>query len=352
MRVCLDSIIFALQRAGGISTYWAEFCRYLSQEPGMEVRFRMPRPCISIAAARALPAGTRVTTDRIPAALAQYLPFRAERGWIHHSSYYRRPLSPRAIGVVTVYDFTYERFGAGRERAMHSWLKAGAVRRANGVICISEHTRRDLLAHYPDVDPSRVVVIPLGVASERFFPVPPREINRGLADAVLFVGQRAGYKRFALAVEAVSRVPGLRLAIVGSDLAADEIALLDRHLERRWAMLGRTASDEGLRRAYSSCFALIYPSSYEGFGLPVLEAMACGCPVVTNRLSSIPEAGGEAALYSADQTPEAYAEQLSGLTDPALRASCVHAGLARSEAFPWRRTFSSTIAFYRDLAVS
>jgi mannosyltransferase len=252
---------------------------------------------------------------------------------------------------VTVYDFVYERFRTGLARAAHSWQKSAAIHRADGVLCISKNTRRDLLAYYPDVDPARVIVTPLGVSSDRFFPVTSTEIDHALADVVVFVGQRGAYKRFELAVEAVSRVPGLRLGIVGDDLTVEEIAFLDRRLARRWLMLGR-ASDEVLRRTYGSCFAFLYPSSYEGFGLPILEAMACGCPVVINGFSSFPEVGGDAALYSDRQTADGYAEQLVRLTDSSIRGFFVEAGLSRSQLFQWSQTFSDTVQFYRKLAAS
>jgi mannosyltransferase len=351
MRVCLDSIVFGLQRLGGISTYWIELCRHLARNPEIELHLRMPRNNISVAAADMLALARRVSTDRLPTRIGRYLPSRVERGAVHHSSYYRRPWSPLEISVVTVYDFVYERFRTGLPRAVHSWQKGSAIRRADGVLCISENTRRDLLDLYPDVDPARVIVTPLGVAFDRFFPAPANEGNPALADVVVFVGQRGGYKRFDRAVEGVSRVPSLRLGIVGNDLTGEETAFLDRHLARRWLWLGR-APDDALRRIYGSCFAFIYPSSYEGFGLPVLEAMACGCPVVTNRLSSLPEVAGDAALYSGSQAADGYAEQLSRLADSSLRARLIDAGLSRSRQFHWSRTISGTVQFYRTLVAS
>jgi len=351
MRVCLDSIIFGLQRVGGISTYWVELCRYLARDPEIELHLRMPRNIIGIAAAGTTALTRYVTTDCLPTKIGSYFPLPTHRGAIHHSSYYRRPLSALGISVVTVYDFVYERVRTGFARSVHSWQKSSAIRRAHGVFCISETTRRDLLERYPDIDPARVIVTALGVASDRFFPVLSNEIDRTLSDAVVFVGTRGRYKCFELAIEGVSRVSGLRLAIVGGDLTTEERASLERHLSRRWLMLG-SISDEALRRTYGSCFAFIFPSSYEGFGLPILEAMACGCPVVTNRLSSFPEVGGDAALYSNSQTADAYAEQLVRLTDSSVRAFFVNAGLSRSRLFPWSRTFFQTVEFYRKLVAS
>ena len=198
MHVCLDSIIFGLQRVGGISTYWIELCRHLAHDPNIELHLQMPRNSINDSAADAIALARHVATDNLPTPIGRYLPIPGGRGAIHHSSYYRSPWSPSATSVVTVYDFIYERFRTGYARAAHSWQKRAAIHRANGVICISENTRRDLLERFPDVDAARVIVTPLGVAADRFFAVPLDKIDRALADVVVFVGQRGGYKFVAV----------------------------------------------------------------------------------------------------------------------------------------------------------
>jgi glycosyltransferase involved in cell wall biosynthesis len=97
---------------------------------------------------------------------------------------------------------------------------------------------------------------------------------------------------------------------------------------------------------YSSAFAFIFPSDYEGFGLPILEAMACGCPVVAASLSSLPEVGGAAAYYADSQTGESSARELNALDSVALRQNAIHAGVARAAEFDWLKTFQNTKALY------
>jgi mannosyltransferase len=124
---------------------------------------------------------------------------------------------------------------------------------------------------------------------------------------------------------------------------------LNEALGRRWKYFGVVPADR-LRVIYGSCFAFIYPSSYEGFGLPILEAMACGAPAVVACLSAFPEVGGDAALYAESQTPKAYASHLQSLMASEHRAAKVREGIAHARQFSWDTTFARTLESYRRLA--
>ena len=349
MDLTLDCIIFGLQKFGGISTYWSRLAKYMAAQPEIALHLNLPRTIRY----RGTPAIETLAGDvrqsAIPNSLARYaFAGGAGRKGIFHSSYYRVPFASPARKVVTVYDFTYEKFSRGLPSLVHRTQKFAAIRRADGVICISENTRLDLLEIMPDVDPAKVLSIPLAVMHERFFPSSAGDLAPELGDVALFVGQRGGYKEFWLAAEAVRAVPQLRLGIVGPSLLPEETDRLERVLPGRWVMLGGV-SDEKLRAIYSSCFAFIYPSSYEGFGLPVLEAMACGAPVVTSRLSSLPEVAGDAALTAETQTGDAYAEKLAALLAEGARARWSAVGIARAAQCQWDATFARTLRFYRDI---
>ena len=268
MKVNLDCIIFGLQRVGGISTYWSELARWLAARDDVELTLTLPRQMVAKHGAAVAALAPYDIQPALPDRVGRYLPAPApDDADIVHSSYYRLPGARcRARRIVTVYDFTYEHYRGGPARWLHSAQKAHAVRGADGVICISETTRDDLLAIYPDVDPARVVAVPLAVARTTFFPIAAAERRADLADCALFVGARGGYKRFDLAVAGVAATPQLRLALVGSAPVADERAMLDARLPGRWVALGQL-DDAALRRAYGSAFALVYPSDHEGFGL-------------------------------------------------------------------------------------
>lgn len=350
MKICADSIIFSLQGVGGISTYWSQLLRGLQNRQDMDLSIRLGRTNRNSLAISQIDADGRISHDLLPSPAARYLPITGGGSDILHSSYYRI-LVPfdRSKLITTVYDFIYERYVTGNARAVHTAQKGAALRRSDIILCISHSTRTDLLERYPRIDPARVLVTHLSYDRDTFRPVEPGSEDLALKPSVIFVGARGGYKRFDLAVAAVAALKEVQLVIVGTPPDVAESAMLDSRLSGRWHALGRLDND-ALRLAYASCLALIYPSDYEGFGLPLLEAMACGAPVVTNRSSSLGEVGGDAPIYAAEQNGEAYAEALATLLATDVRAATVRRGFARCALFDWQRTVEQTVAAYHMIA--
>jgi mannosyltransferase len=354
--IVFDDVIYWLQRAGGITTYWNEITRRIGARVGAQVgaqfvdvhRIGFAQPPKSKFYA-APPDTQHRWQQRLTPSLARYgtAPMPApERDAIFHTSYYRQPSRSAGLSVVTVYDFTYELYRSGLPRAVHSWQKFAAIRNADLVICISHNTLRDVLHFMPDVDAGKCVAIPLGV-SDDFHRIKGTEAAP--THQVVFVGDRSGYKRFDLAVDAVALCPELELVIVGAAPTEAEQHLLDSRLPRRWRYAGRISILE-LNQLYNSAFALIYPSAYEGFGLPLLEAMRAGCPVVCSNLSSLPEVGASAARYAAAQDACAYAVELQQLSADSIRASVVGRGLERARQFTWDACAERTLQAYDDAA--
>lgn len=212
------------------------------------------------------------------------------------------------------------------------------------LIAISHATARDVVTVYPEVDPARIIVAHLGV-DESFFGDHPWHGPAPARPYLLYVGQRSAYKNFRRLLEAFGEA-GLAsthdLRVISSEsggLTADERALIARHGLERAVYLQLRVSDAELAATYQRAVALVYPSEYEGFGLPIIEAMAAGTLVVTAGRSSMPEVGGDVAFYFDPTSTSDLAARLTQVVGlpPGERARRILAGFARAREFSWRR---------------
>jgi mannosyltransferase len=247
--------------------------------------------------------------------------------------------------VTTVYDFVDERFAPLHKRAIHGLQKRKAIAGADRIICISESTRRDLLEFSGRSFADRIVVIPLG-ASDAFHPLSDVTV----LPQVLFVGKRGGYKNFAAVVEALSTLRDLTLVCVGGGaFTRAELALLERRIPRRYRFAGYLATAE-LNREYNKSLCLAYPSLYEGFGIPVIEAMRAGCPVIAVNCSAIPEVAGDAALLLQTGRPDEIRDAIQRVGVSRTRHDLVSKGSERAALFSWDETYRRTTAVYEELS--
>ena len=341
--ILYDGIVFGLQPHGGISVYFGELLkRATALEAELQLLIYQDN---AVSAEMVFPGKLIKGSSRIGERYRDILV--SDYVTLAHSSYYRIARGSQVLNVVTVHDFTYERFRSGAALLLHSWQKNHAIRRADAVICISRNTREDLLEFVPDVDSGKIHVVPQA-ASDIFQPIIGGPANITLP-FVLFIGDRRAYKNFLPAVRAVQRVPGLCLWIVGGGaLQTEEKKTLDRFLPGRYEHKG-FVSEQQLNTFYNQAHALLYPSSYEGFGIPVLEAMRAGCPVVALNASSIPEVAGNAAYLVETPDPELFAIALRSLFEPTNRLSLRDRGIAQAELFSWEQTFRQTVSVYEKL---
>ncbi|HEX9486019.1 MAG TPA: glycosyltransferase family 1 protein [Gemmatimonadales bacterium] len=335
--VLFDGIVFSLQETGGISVLFSEIIS------------RMPAASYELMGFRETPptaiAGATYSYHR-PRLLERYRRARTTCAFdVFHSTYYRLPTSRRSKVVTTVYDFVYERFAPVHKRAIHGLQKQKAIAGSDRIICISESTRRDLLEFSGQAFADRTVVIPLG-ASDTFHPL--RKVT--VLPQVLFVGTRGGYKNFAGVVEALSPLRDITLLCVGGGaFTRTELDLLERRIPRRYRFEGYLSGSE-LNRAYNSSLCLAYPSLYEGFGIPVLEAMRAGCPVIAVNCSSIPEVSGDAALLLETGRPDEIRDAIQQVVVTATRNDMVSKGSERAALFSWDETYRRTTAVYEELS--
>jgi glycosyltransferase involved in cell wall biosynthesis len=250
---------------------------------------------------------------------------------------YALPPLPRPPAVVTVHDLSFERDPSVMSRLDRLTFRAvvpRAVRRAARVITVSQRTKDDLVRLYR-VKPAKVVVTPNGV-DPVFAPAPDGGGNGGY---VLFVGAIQARKD-PLAALAAAEAAGLPLVAAGPER---EPALAEELRSRGADLRGYVARDE-LVELYRGAVALVLPSRYEGFGLPVLEAMASGTPVVATADPALREVAGDAAVYAArDELGEALRRARIE------RARLVAAGLARAQTFSWAAAAKRTADVYREV---
>jgi glycosyltransferase involved in cell wall biosynthesis len=256
----------------------------------------------------------------------------------------RRPL------VVTVHDVAalrYPELHPARHVFKQQVLLA-ALDRASVIVTVS-HATADDLAHL-GIEDERLVVAPLGVTllPKPELPAPDENIGRGY---LLAVGETSPRKRYSVLLRALARLGGdVRLVIAGPP-ARDEIRLQSLvaalGVSPRVTRLG-LVSDAALAGLYSGALALCFPSVAEGFGLPVLEAMAAGLPVLASDIPATRELAGNAALYVSGDEEQAWADAIeSVISDAPLRARLAEAGRQRAAEFTWQRTATATLSAYR-----
>ena len=232
---------------------------------------------------------------------------------------------------------------------IEDWLVGDRWRTIDQVITVSEHSRRDLLAHAP-LRPDQVSVTPLGLDAERFRPAEKRHEGRPY---VLCVAGTDPTKNVGLLIDAFAALPGdLRsrfdLVLAGDVCKREDIraAIARRGLSAQAKLVG-LLSDAALVTWYQQATVFVFPSLYEGFGLPVLEAMGCGCPVICSNASSLPEVAGEAAVLVDPRRADQLAQELARVLESVdLRESLRARVLARAKEYVWERTARQTVAVY------
>lgn len=278
---------------------------------------------------------------------------------------YSMPLRGGQKTVVTIHDITYEVEPAWfhpKERLKMRTLTKLAARRADKIISVSEATKCDVVRFY-GVEPDKVKVI--YEANDPSFKLVKDEAKLGeikskydLSDKfVLYVGSifaRRNIPRLLEALKAVAeKVPTVKLMIIGEDRAYPSQNIGERikrlGLGNRVVWLDYVPEDD-LILLYNVADLFAYPSSYEGFGLPILEAMACGTPVITANLSSLPEVAGDSALYvDPTSVSEMASAMVKVLTGEQIAESLSQRGLQRANSFSWREAAQETLQLFEDL---
>lgn len=360
IRVIYDEQIFLLQEHGGISRYFAELIKAFDADPGLGIE-----PILAYNGVR-----SDYLFEQIPSLRVKKVKTKA-RAFIHlllrlassrnkelegdivHLTYYlpgflRRFKSlPR---VVTLYDMIPENTPRGNRLWNPHFSKRAYMSKSDLVLSISDSSTNDMYRAY-GFDKT-VPTTYLGVGAEFQARLPrlewmPRKF-------FLFVGNRASYKDCTLAIQAFSEVapdhPDITLLLAGGgSLSADEVKLIDQ-LGMANRILQRSIGNHELPNVYSNAMGLLYPSQYEGFGLPLVEAMASGTPIIASDTPINREIAYEAATYFTVGNKSLLVEQIRLLTDnPEGFQSKIKKGLSRAKNFSWHNCAQRTAQEYRNL---
>jgi len=366
MKIAYDYQIFSTQKYGGISRYFFEVAKHLAgSDDGMvDCLINSPayvnkylhcsRHDLRISGFY-LPAIPR--TGRIRSSINKLFSPLAFNTWqpdISHETFY----SPKSVSppgsrvVVTVYDMIHELYPesfSASDRIIE--YKRIAVERADHIICISYNTRNDLI-RFLGVPQDKISVVHLGfgLAHKDFAKLPDQT-----RPFLLYVGLRGGYKNFEGLLSAYASCSELRdnfdlVVFGGGVLKPFEFEMMQR-LDVPLEQVRHVAGDDGvLASLYKQAAVFVYPSLYEGFGIPPLEAMSFDCPVACSNSSSIPEVVADAAIQFNPSDNDAIVDALvKVLSSSALRTNLIHRGRDRVKLFSWFKCAMETLEVYKAL---
>ena len=282
---------------------------------------------------------------------------KAKKADVIHLTYY----NPYALNitdvkkVVTVYDMIEEINRKDETLDRIIVQKRECIRKADHVIAISESTKNDILRIYPEINEDKISVIYIGTSMNGKIEskIIKDEVRKKFPDRyILYVGQRGGYKNFNTFIKPIMEVDKelYLMCIGGGDFTSDELREL-MGIEKR--VIQMNADDDVLAKAYCNALAFVFPSMYEGFGIPTLEAFTCNCPAIISNTSSMPEVGGDAVLYFNPEDVEEMRDRIySVLNDSNLRSSMIEKGRERLNYFSWESIANQTIQCYKSLLMN
>lgn len=368
MRVAFDQQIFQNQVHGGISRYFCRLVENLSVYEDIEAKIfspvyrnhylsKLPKKFVSGMHVPGFPKTKKlrlmINSIVTPVIIKKFQPN------IVHETYYSDTLENNfgSSRVITVYDMIHEQMPHLYTNNPISKIKRKAIERADHVICISENTRKDLIEFF-NIPSQNISVIYLGFDKifSNTLESSTTELNfRTEKPYILYVGSRRTYKNFPALINAYSASVWLRdnfniICFGGEKFSVMDAELIRKNKLSRDQIIYVAGDDDKLANYYKNASVLVYPSLYEGFGIPPLEAMSSGCPVICSNTSSIPEVVGDAGEYfdpsSIDSIKTALEKILSSDEE---RLILIKKGYERSKQFSWARCAQETLEVYRNL---
>jgi glycosyltransferase involved in cell wall biosynthesis len=374
MKVLFDTQIYDWQINGGISRYFAELIQRLDAKPDMDVMFNCAHsyntyiqdtkwlksnPCLKSIDFKGKLRIVKKVNQVINRRWSNSI-LKTGKQELFHPTYYD-PYFLEYLGsrpfVLTVHDLTNEKFNdnSALTQKVLGWKKQ-LILKADHIISISDNTKKDIIDYY-NVSADKISMIPLAggfdfVNDEPVLPADPHH-----KAYLLFVGSRGSYKNFNGFIAEIADLLGkhdLQLIVAGGgSFNAGEIAMLKKFNIYNRVTAFAHVTDLHLAQLYNNALIFVFPSLYEGFGIPVLEAMQCKCPALLSNNSSLPEVGGDAAQYF---DPFAKGDLRSALEslilNEGLRLQMKDLGLQQSKKFNWQNTADKHALVYQRILAS
>lgn len=365
MNIVFDHQAFSRQDYGGIARYFFELSRFLAQN-GQHVEIRAPLYVTKyFAGSSKKPTGFLI--PKLPNSailLAKTNNFLSTMLWsknadidIYHETYFTKAdnCPKSAVRIVTVHDMIHEKFPEMFSRFdQTSKNKAIATHRADHIISVSHHTKKDLIRYF-DIKAEKISVVHHGCTQHQI--VSTSHLPFTHRPYLLYVGSRLGYKNFTALLKAYATSENIKnefqlVCFGGGQFNTEEHQLIAQLSLDESKIIQKSGSDDLLTELYKNAAAFVYPSLYEGFGLPTLEAMSLGCPVLCSNVSSLPEVVGSGADQFDPQDIDSIRTAMEKVVfNMAHREDLVSRGCARAKLFSWEKCAAETLDIYKNTAV-
>lgn len=372
MKILLDPQIFDQQTYGGISRYYTEIFSILSKKKDIEVVlpiYSSDNAYVkktdllvrnkSLYLLYDVLAFFKISTRSLRRKNSEKLlnrAFQDNNFDVFVPTYYNPYFLDRINGkpfVLTVYDMIHELLPQYFEQDSFKVFerKLQLLEKATKIIAVSNNTKKDIIKVYPQIDTDKIVVIYHG-SSIKIDPTINVDLPRNY---ILYVGARPNYKNFEFLVKSAAPLlkndPNLVLIAAGGGKFNDEETTFIKKLGVEKQIIQRYFKEEELGHYYKNAKCFVFPSLYEGFGIPVLESMACGCPIILSKHGSFPEVAGDAGIYFDSDSEEDLREKIQMLLcDDQLRKQYAEKGLEHVKKFDWKVAAEQCLQVYRDAA--